>query len=163
MRSRRTPCTFPSPAAPRGVSTATSNPALPSDKHGGPFTTRPPPKLVWGQPPSAVRPSAARLTLLSRDLLPRHHHDWLHTRHHRRTRIRTRAIHVDDLPWFRRHQAQAPRHHIDALRITQRRLGQAQCAVHLRKVAELALRRLDLITVFNGLEVLPCISEHQQE
>jgi len=26
-----------------------------SDKHGGPFTTRPPSKFVWGQPPSAVR------------------------------------------------------------------------------------------------------------
>src|ERR1700722_16780771 len=86
--------------------------SAPSDKHGGPFTARPPPKNIRASLGGrASRPSPHNLHPIS-CLLPRQHHHRLCARHHRRIRIRGRAIHVDHLPRLLRHQPHASRHHI---------------------------------------------------
>src|SRR5580704_18767340 len=70
------------------------------DKHGGPPSGGPPDKFMWGQPPSAVR-RAQLGVFVPRSLLSRQHHHRLRARHHRRVRIRSRAIQTNHLPRFR--------------------------------------------------------------
>src|SRR5579864_986021 len=114
---------------------------------------------------SLTRPGRAKLgsPFDSGPLLPRHHQNRTNASHHRRARIPVLPIHPNHLPRLRRHQPHSPRHHINPLRIAQRSMFQPQRPIHLRQPAELTLRRLDLISVLNRLEMLPCISEHQQK
>ena len=153
LRRPRPRQAFP-PRPPAGTS---------SDKHGGPFTAGPPETFMWGRPPSAVR--RAKLGCFAAHVYcpGNHHHRHPRSPSPAHSTIPGRAIHVDHLPRLRRHQSHAPRQHINALGIAQRSIFQPQRVIHLRLVAEFALRRLDLITVLNRLEMLPRISKDQQE
>jgi len=121
---------YPAPAASKGFPTTISA-ARPQTNMAA--------HLQPGRHPNSCGDSRPRLSaerssadFLSRNLPPRQHHHRLRARHHRRIRIRGRAIHVDHLPRLRRHQPHAPRHHINPLGIAQRSMRQPQRAVHLR-------------------------------
>src|SRR5208282_4680967 len=67
------------------------------------------------------------------------------------------------LPRLRRLHAELARHHVNSLWIAQRRLFQAQSPVHFRKAVALQSQRLDLVSIFNGAEMLERVSHDQQE
>ena len=130
----------------------------PIDKSGGPVTDRPPPnsRASLGMSDECVRRYASTycpgitvtgtaLAITGPCASPE------------------RAIHANHLSRLRRHQPHAPRQHINALGIAQRRIFQPQRVVHLRQLAEFPLRRFDLVAVLNRLEMLPGISKDQQE
>ena len=67
------------------------------------------------------------------------------------------------LSGLRRLQSQLARHQVDAFRVTQGSVFQVELAVHFHHAVALNLQGLDLVSVFDRLEVLPGIRHDQQE
>src|ERR1700680_3084836 len=123
----------------------------------------PPKMFMWGQPPSAVRPSVARLVFVCQLYWPAITRTGAALATTGSPRTAGPPSMRNSLARFRRTQSDPPRNHINALRIAQGGVLQPQGPIHLGQAADLTLRRFDLITVLNGLEMLPGIRKNQQE
>src|SRR5438309_6040520 len=72
-------------------------------------------------------------------------------------------VNADHLACLRRLQSQPSCQHVDSLRITQRGFFEPKRSIHFDQAIALCSQRLDLVSVLDGLEVLPGKCHNQQK
>src|SRR5215470_3134487 len=85
-----------------------------------------------------------------------------HTRQLRRPGVGI-CVNADHLPSLRRLQSQPSCQQVDPLRITQGGFCKPKCAIHLNQTIALRSQRLELVSVLDGLEMLPGECHYQQK